>query len=44
MPTSDFRFNAEPRPDEIRDLSPAGLRFVLTILIGVGILAIAGIL
>lgn len=44
MQLSDSRFDGTPRDDEIKDLSPSGFRFIVVILIGLGILAVAGIL
>ncbi len=44
MGGTDRRFDATPREDEIRDLSTGVFRFILALLLGVGVLAIAGAL
>ncbi len=44
MRNTNIRFDATPRQDEIHDLSPASFRFILAILLGLAVLAIAGVL
>ena len=44
MQSNEAPFDARQRDDEIHDLSPGSFRFVLVILIGLGILALVGLL
>ncbi len=44
MGSTDWRFDPTPRESEIRDLSPGVFRLILALLLGVGILAMSGVL